>query len=60
VVIGAGRPAITKALGALGQDVESLAQRGRYALGSRVEDLAADARRVLVLHETATSISGRR
>ena len=53
VVIGAGRPAITKALAATGASVDALAiEKGRPLL-SALADVPANATRAIVLHDTA-------
>jgi alkaline phosphatase len=52
VVIGAGAAAVGKAVAAMGRDLAALAHDAKYALVARIEDLPAEARRAVVLHET--------
>lgn len=52
VLIGAGRPAITKAVAALGRDLEGVAREKQRPIYSNTADIAAGARRAIVLHDT--------
>jgi alkaline phosphatase len=52
VMIGAGRPALVKAVAALGQDLEAVAREKRRPLHSSLADIAGDARQAIVLHDS--------
>ena len=53
VLIGAGRPAIAKALTAAGQDLDTLARDKGRPLLTGLSEIAPDAKRAIVLHESA-------
>ena len=53
VVIGAGRPAVTKALAAIGVDVDALARKNGRPLLASMADVAPDATRAIVMLESA-------
>ena len=53
VMIGAGRPAIAKALAARGMDPDALAREKERPLLTGLADVTPDARRAIVLHDSA-------
>ena len=53
VAISAGRPAIAKALAASGMDLDALAREKERPLLMGLADVTPDARRAIVLHDTA-------
>ncbi len=53
VAISAGRPAIAKALAAAGLDLDALAAEQSRPLLASLADVPADARRAIVLHDSA-------
>jgi len=53
VMIGAGRPAIAKALAAAGMDLDTLAREKGRPLLTGLAGIAPDAKRVIVLHDSA-------
>jgi alkaline phosphatase len=53
VMIGAGRPAIAKALAAGGMDPDALAREKQRPLLTGLADVTPDARRAIVLHDSA-------
>jgi len=54
VMIGAGRPAVTRALTAAGTDLDTVARQGDRAVLSSLSEVAPDATRAIVLLESST------
>lgn len=52
VAIGAGRAEILPAVASLGRDLDRVAREQRRTVLARLEDVPADARRAIVLHDT--------